>query len=76
MQLFQRVSAVIQRVRPLFQQDGGDIALVEITDARKARVRLQGNCVGCPSAAISLYLGVEMVLREEVPELAGVEIEG
>jgi Fe-S cluster biogenesis protein NfuA len=72
--LFQKVSAVIERVRPLFQQDGGDIELVEVTRENAARVRLQGHCVGCPSAAMSLYLGVETVLREEVPEIVSLEV--
>jgi Fe-S cluster biogenesis protein NfuA len=71
---FERAYAAIERVRPYFQQDGGDIELVEITSERTARVRLRGNCVGCPSAAMSLYLGLETVLREEVPDLTGVEV--
>ena len=63
----ERVQAVIDRIRPLIQSDGGDIELVAVVDNR-ATVRLTGNCVGCPSAQMTLYMGVEMALKEEIPE--------
>ncbi len=63
-----RVQSVLERIRPLIQSDGGDIELVEVAD-NKAKVRLTGNCVGCPSAQMTLYMGVEMTLKEEIPEL-------
>ena len=65
----QRVEAVLARVRPLLQADGGDISLVEVIGT-KVRVRLSGKCAGCPSAALTLHLGVEMVIKEEVPEFS------
>jgi len=65
-----RVQAVIDRVRPLIQGDGGDIELVDVIE-NKAKVRLTGNCVGCPSAQITLFMGVEQILKEEIPEFEG-----
>jgi Fe-S cluster biogenesis protein NfuA len=62
----EQVAAVIERVRPLIQRDGGDIELVDVADNR-ARVRMSGNCVGCPSAAMTLYVGLEQALKEDVP---------
>lgn len=64
----ERVQTVIDRIRPLLQSDGGDIELVDVMDNR-AKVRLTGNCVGCPSAQMTLYFGVETVLKDEIPEL-------
>jgi Fe-S cluster biogenesis protein NfuA len=64
----ERVQSVLDRIRPLIQSDGGDIELVDIVD-NKAKVRLTGNCVGCPSAQMTLYLGVETTLKDEIPEL-------
>ena len=64
----ERVQTVLERIRPLIQSDGGDIELVDVAD-NKAKVRLTGNCVGCPSAQMTLYMGVEMTLKEEIPEL-------
>jgi Fe-S cluster biogenesis protein NfuA len=63
----ERVEAVLERVRPFLQADGGDIELVDVT-GNCADVRLTGMCAGCPSAHMTLYLGVETALREEIPE--------
>jgi Fe-S cluster biogenesis protein NfuA len=63
----ERVAAVIERVRPLIQADGGDIELLDVVD-NKARVRMSGNCVGCPSAQMTLVMGVELAIKEEIPE--------
>jgi Fe-S cluster biogenesis protein NfuA len=49
------------------QADGGDIELVDI-DGNSARVRLTGMCAGCPTAHLTLHMGVEMALRDEIKE--------
>jgi Fe-S cluster biogenesis protein NfuA len=63
----ERVESVLARLRPIVQADGGDIELVDIID-NKARVRMTGNCVGCPSAQMTLYMGIELAIKEEIPE--------
>ncbi|MEW6322503.1 MAG: NifU family protein [Acidobacteriota bacterium] len=62
-----RVAAVIDRIRPMIQNDGGDIELVDVSD-NKAKVRMSGNCVGCPSASMTLFMGLEQALKDEIPE--------
>jgi NifU-like protein len=47
--------------------DGGDIELMDVI-GNSAEVKLTGMCAGCPSAHMTLYLGVEVALREEMPE--------
>jgi Fe-S cluster biogenesis protein NfuA len=49
------------------QADGGDIELLEVT-GNSADVKLTGMCAGCPSAHMTLFLGVETALRDEIPE--------
>jgi Fe-S cluster biogenesis protein NfuA len=61
------VELVLSRVRPFMQADGGDIELLDV-HGNSADVRLTGMCAGCPSAHMTLTLGVEMALREEMPE--------
>jgi len=61
------IQAVIDRVRPLLQADGGDIELVEVS-GRKAYVRVSGKCAGCPSSHLTLHVGVEMAIRDAVPD--------
>jgi Fe-S cluster biogenesis protein NfuA len=63
----ERVESVLNRIRPLMQADGGDIELVEVR-GNSARVRLTGMCSGCPSAHLTLYMGVEMALKDEIRE--------
>jgi len=68
-----RVAAVIERIRPAVQADGGDIELVNVTDAGRASIRFHGACVGCPSSAVTLYHGIERTLRDRVPDVTGVD---
>ena len=72
-ELHGRVAELIERIRPAIQSDGGDIELVEVTEEGVVRVRLHGACVGCPSSAMTLQLGVERLLKEQAPEVVGVE---
>jgi Fe-S cluster biogenesis protein NfuA len=69
----ERIEAVLERVRPFLQADGGDIELVDV-DRDSAGVRLTGACAGCPSAHMTLYLGLETALRAEIPEFAGLRL--
>jgi len=62
-----RVQSVLDRVRPFLHADGGDIELVAV-EGNSVAVRLTGVCAGCPSAHMTLHVGVEMVLRDEIPE--------
>jgi Fe-S cluster biogenesis protein NfuA len=68
-----KVAAVIQRLRPLLQADGGDIELVEVSEPTGVvSVRLQGACRGCPGAKATLKMGVERHLKEKVPGVSEV----
>lgn len=63
-----------EQIRPALQRDGGDIELVSV-EGNDVHVRLQGACRGCPSATITLQMGVESVLRDEFPELGSLVAE-
>ncbi len=68
-----RVSEIINRIRPHIQADGGDIELVSVEPASgKVLVRLQGACRGCPGAQMTLKMGIERHLKERVPEVVEV----
>jgi Fe-S cluster biogenesis protein NfuA len=74
--LLARVQQAIDEVRPALQADGGDIELLGLTDDLRARVRLVGACSHCPSSSITLSYGVENYLRERVPEVKGLALDG
>jgi Fe-S cluster biogenesis protein NfuA len=64
-----KVAEVIDSIRPMLQNDGGDIELIEIDKNNAVKVRLQGACRGCPGAQMTLKMGVERLLKERVPEV-------
>lgn len=68
--LKERVEEALNSIRPALQADGGDVALVDIDeDNGIVKVQLQGACAGCPSAQITLVMGVERAIKEAVPEI-------
>ena len=69
----ERIEGVLERVRPFLQADGGDIELLGI-DGNSANVRLTGVCAGCPSAPMTLYLGIETAIRSEIPEFESLRL--
>lgn len=68
----ERVEAALEKIRPALEADGGGIELIDIVDGI-VKVRLQGACQGCMGAQMTLKMGVEKILKEEVPEVKAVE---
>ena len=64
----EKVEAALDKIRPALRADGGDIELVDVKDG-VVTVRLTGACGGCPMSTMTLKMGVERVVREEVPEV-------
>lgn len=69
----ERVERIIGLIRPAVQADGGDLELVAITPDGTVQIRLHGACVGCPSSAVTLQVGIERNLRNHIPEIKRVE---
>ena len=72
-ELLQRVEESINTIRPYLQTDGGNIELLEITDDMTVKLRLLGNCDGCPMSEMTMTAGVEVTIKRAVPEIARVE---
>jgi Fe-S cluster biogenesis protein NfuA len=68
----QKVQTVIDLIRPAVQADGGDIELVDVSDAGVVKIRFHGACHGCPSSTMTLHMGIEKNVRERVPEVTQV----
>lgn len=64
----EKVAAALEKARPALQADGGDVELVDVKDG-VVTVRLTGACGGCPMAGMTLKMGVERLVRKEVPEI-------
>jgi Fe-S cluster biogenesis protein NfuA len=52
--------------------DGGDLELVDVGADGVVHVRLHGACIGCPSSAITLTMGIERNLKDQIPEVTRV----
>jgi len=71
--LVEKVTSLIDQIRPYLQQDGGDIQFMELTSDNIVRVQLRGACGSCPHAKMTLKHMVEATIMEHCPEIAGVE---
>ncbi len=69
----EKVQAVIEKIRPFLQRDGGDVELIDVDKDGVVKVRLVGACVGCAMSQITLKQGIEKVLLNEIPEVKKVE---
>lgn len=65
----QRVQEVLDMVRPALQADGGDVELVDVSDEGVVSVRLTGACGSCPMSTMTLKMGIEKNLMEQIPEV-------
>ncbi|MDR2762684.1 MAG: iron-sulfur cluster assembly scaffold protein [Planctomycetaceae bacterium] len=63
---FKQIEKLIDdKIRPLLQQDGGDLELIDIKD-KTIYVALQGACSGCAGAGQTIKYMVEDLLKENV----------
>lgn len=69
----EKVEAVLGKVRPMLQRDGGDVELVDVQDDGIVKVRLTGACSGCPMSTMTLKNAIEETIKNEVPEVKSVE---
>jgi len=66
----QRVIQVLERqINPSIAAHGGRADLVAVEDDA-AYLRLSGGCAGCGMAAVTLSEGIEVAIKESVPEIA------
>ncbi|MFQ5963421.1 MAG: NifU family protein [Candidatus Scalinduaceae bacterium] len=70
--LKERVEKSLDSIRPALMADGGNVELVDIENGI-VKVRLQGACGTCPSALMTLKQGIEVKVKEDVPEIQEVE---
>ncbi len=70
--LMERVEKSLDSIRPALMADGGNVELVAVEDGI-VKVQLKGACGTCPSALMTLKQGIEVRVKEDVPEIQSVE---
>lgn len=63
-----RIEIVLDKIRPALVADGGNIEFVDLID-KDVRLRMVGACGTCPSALMTMKMGVERALLAEIPDL-------
>ncbi len=68
MNLEEQVKAKLEELRPMLQQDGGDLEFVKM-EGKVVTLKLVGHCGSCPYALMTLKQGIESRLQELDSEL-------
>ena len=65
----QKVQEVIDdKINPGVAQHGGFVALLDVQDGT-AFIKLGGGCQGCGMVDVTLKQGIEVMIKEQVPEI-------
>ena len=71
-----RVRKALEEVKPRLGQHGGSVELVEVREDGAVRIKLEGNCSGCPSSRVTLHRTIEEELYAAAPDITSLEVEG
>jgi Fe-S cluster biogenesis protein NfuA len=65
----EQVQKALDMVRPSLQADGGDVELIDVSADGVVKVKLTGACHGCPMSQMTLKMGIEKIIKKQVPEV-------
>lgn len=63
----EKIENVLNRIKPSLQAEGGDVELIEVGENGVVKVRLKGACGSCPMSQMTLKMGIERIIKKEVP---------
>ncbi len=69
MELKEKVSKELEKIRPTLKGDGGDVKLIDVSEDGEVKVELQGSCRGCPFSQMTLKYSIEKQLKDKIPEV-------
>lgn len=69
----EKVLKALEKIKPMLAADGGSVELVEVTPDGVVKVKLTGACGGCPMSSMTLKMGIERLVKQEVPGVKSVE---
>ena len=70
--LEERIQQVLDSYRPTLYIDGGDVALLKVDEQGIAYIKMLGACIDCPISLLTMKLGIQRLLKENFPEISGV----
>lgn len=74
MTTLERIERTLDTLRPYIASHRGQVEVVDFDEGEGVLLlRLGGTCHGCSASTITLKQGIELRLREAVPEVKRVE---
>lgn len=64
----EKVEKSLDKIRPALMADGGNVELIEVKND-VVKVKLTGACGGCPMSQMTLKMGIERHLKNEISEI-------
>ena len=71
--LVKQVEKALDSIRPYLEADGGNVKVLEVTEAGLVRLELLGACGSCPMSAMTFKAGIEEAIKREVPMVTSIE---
>ena len=72
--MLERIEQALDTLRPYIASHRGHVEVVDFDDADGTLLlRLGGTCHGCSASSVTLKQGIEVRLRQAVPEVKAVE---
>ena len=65
----EEVQKAIDLIRPSLQADGGDVELIDVSAEGIVKVKLTGACRGCPMSHMTLKMGIEKIIKKQIPDI-------
>ncbi|MGD0278763.1 MAG: NifU family protein [Smithella sp.] len=65
----EEVQKAIDLIRPSLQADGGDVELIDVSEDGIVKVKLTGACRGCPMSQMTLKMGIEKMIKKQIPDI-------
>ncbi len=71
--LISRINEALDDVRPHLVSDGGNIEVVDVTDDMTVQVKWLGNCQNCNMSLMTMRAGIEVAIKNKIPEIRQIE---
>lgn len=68
-----QIKMTLDKIRPFINRDGGDVEFDSFEDGI-VYVKMKGACEGCSLIYSTLYDGIGIILKEEVPGVIDVKL--
>jgi len=65
----EEVEKVLEKVRFALMAEGGNVELIDVSEDGIVKVRLTGACSFCPMSQMTLKMGIEQALKQEIPQI-------